>query len=213
MTVERWTPPDGSSRRASGSRVPGALYGSLLLEQPAHKPLVDAFLAFLEPPGPVALEVGADTFTVLLDQARVFPEVRWVGLEIRRRRVERARPHAPANAWLWAMDARTVLASVVPAGRLSRVDVRFPTPVTDARHLLFTEGFVQDVGRALAPDGVLTVSTDVQGMWEHVRGLLDGWIPASPPPRGEVRSRRERVCRRDGLTVYEGSFTAPSGSG
>lgn len=210
--MERWTPPERGARRASGSRVPGALYGSLLLEQPAHKPLVDAFLAFLEPPGPVALEIGADTFTVLFDQARLCPQVRWVGLEIRRRRVERARPHAPENAWLWAMDARTVFASVVPAGRLSRVDVRFPTPVTDPRHLLFTEAFVADVRRALAPDGVLTVSTDVRGLWEHVEGLLDGWIAVEPPPRGDVRSRRERVCRRDGLEVYGGSFSAP-GSG
>ncbi len=186
--------------------MPGALYGSLLLEQPKHRASVDAFLAFVEEPGPVALEVGMDNATVLIDHAHAFPHTRWVGLEIRRRKVERAKSAAPANAYLWAMDARTVFARVLPPGRLSQVDIWFPTPTENGNHVLFGEAFVADVARALAPGGVLTIATDVHGLWEFIEGLLTGWQPTTSPPRGQARSRRERVCRREGLSVYGGSF-------
>jgi tRNA G46 methylase TrmB len=178
----------------------------LLLEQPEHRATVDAFHAFIEAPGPVALEVGMDNATVLIDHAHAFPHTRWVGLEIRRRKVERAKSAAPANAYLWAMDARTVFASVLPPARLSQVDIWFPTPTENGNHVLFSEAFVADVARGLAPDGVLTIATDVQGLWGFIESLLEGWQPVPPPPRGEARSRRERVCRREELPIYGGSF-------
>jgi tRNA G46 methylase TrmB len=183
------------------------LYGSLLLEQPKHRAAVDAFHAFVDGPGPVGLEVGMDNASVLIDHAHTFPDTRWVGLEIRRRKVERAKPATPENGYLWAMDARTVFAGVVPAGRLSQVDIWFPTPTQNGNHVLFSDAFVADVARALAPNGVLTIATDVHGLWEFIEGLLHDWRPTTPPPRGEARSRRERVCRREGLPVYGGSFT------
>lgn len=193
----------------TGARIKGALYGSLLLEQPRHRAAVDAFLGFLEPEGPVAVEVGIDTGVVLIDQARANPDWRWVGLEIRRRRVERARPHAPSNALLWAIDARTLFASVVPAGRISRIDVLFPTPAEDPLHRLFTPGFAADLARALTPDGVLTVATDVPWLWAEIDASLTGWTATEPPARSPARSRRERVCRRDGLPVFGASLRPP----
>jgi tRNA G46 methylase TrmB len=190
-------------------RVKGALYGSLLLAQPRHRAVVDEILAFVDAPGPVAVEVGADTGTVLIDQARTMPAWRWIGLEIRRRKVERARPSCPENARFWALDARTVFATVLPPGRIDRVDVLFPTPDDDPRRRLFSPVFAVDLARALGPDGVLTVATDVPWLWEEIAAILADWSPAPPPPRGEVRSRRERVCRREGLPVYGGSFRPP----
>lgn len=187
--------------------MPGALYGSLLLEQPKHRATVDAFHAFIDAPGPVALEVGMDNATVLIDHAHTFPDTRWVGLEIRRRKVERAKSAAPENAYLWAMDARTVFATVLPPARLSQVDIWFPTPTENGNHVLFGPAFVADVARALAPGGVLTISTDVYGLWMFIEGLLTDWQPTAAPPRGDARSRRERVCRRQELPVYGGSFT------
>jgi tRNA G46 methylase TrmB len=206
-SVMSWKPPATRERAASG-RVPGALYGSLLLEQPEHRATVDAFHAFIEATGPVALEVGMDNATVLIDHAHIFPRTRWVGLEIRRRKVERAKSAAPTNAYLWAMDARTVFANILPPGRLSQVDIWFPTPTENGNHVLFSEAFVADVARALAPDGVLTIATDVHGLWMFIQELLKDWQPTTPPPRGEARSRRERVCRREGFPVHGGSFSS-----
>lgn len=204
-----WSPPSAPPRAEAG-RVPGALHGSLLLDQPEHRADAEAFAAFLADPGPVALEIGVDTATVLFDNARRAPATRWIGLELRRRKVLKARPAAPPNVLLWWLDARTVLANLVPPRRLCRVDILFPTPTSNPRHLLFTEAFVADLQRVLTPDGVLTVATDVPELWQHIEGLLTGWCPAPEPARGDVRSRRERVCRREGLTVYGASLSPPS---
>jgi tRNA G46 methylase TrmB len=203
-----WTAP--APRPRDGARIGGALNGSLLLQQPRHRHEVQRLHAFVQAPGPVALEIGVDHGTVLIDHARRRPDWRWIGLEVRKRKVAKAAPHAPDNALLWAADARTVLATAMPAGRLSRVDVLFPTPVTDPRHLLFTEAFVDDLARAMAPDGVLTVASDVPGLFAYIAGLLSGWQPVAEPWRGPVRSRRERVCVRDGLPVQWGSWAPTS---
>jgi tRNA G46 methylase TrmB len=203
-----WTPPE-PVQSPSRQRVKGALSGSLLFEQPRHKPEVDALNAFLEPPGPVAVEIGIDHGTVLIDHARTWPEWRWIGIEIRRRKVAAAQPHAPDNALLWAADARSVFATVMPAGRLERIDILFPTPSTKPHHVLFTEGFVEDLGRALSPTGVVTVASDVPGLFAWISDRFSGWSEAPPPARTEVRSRRERVCVRDGLAVQWGHWSRP----
>lgn len=202
-----WTPP--TPLPSAGRRVKGALNGSLLLDQPRHRAEVERLLAFVEAPGPVALEVGIDHGTVLIDHARLRPDWRWIGLEVRRRKVAAAQPHAPPNALLWAADARTVFAVALPAGRLARVDILFPTPVTDPRHLLLTEGFVADLARALAPGGVVTLATDVPELFAWAMDRFAGWTEVEAPWRGPTRSRRERVCLRDGLPVSWWSGTAP----
>ncbi|MEZ4317111.1 MAG: hypothetical protein R3F61_06395 [Myxococcota bacterium] len=201
-----WTPPAPLVSPDPG-RIRGALNGSLLLEQPRHRPALDAFRAFLAPPGPAALEIGIDHGTVLIDHAQRCPDWRWVGLEIRKTKVAKAQPHAPPNALLWAVDARTLLSTDAADGRFSRIDLLFPTPVTNPRHLLLTEAFVADLARALAPGGVVTVATDVEGLFTWTEGLFAGWRVAEAPWRGPVRSRRERVCVRDGLPVHWGHWT------
>ena len=188
-------------------RVKGALNGSLLLDQPRHRHEVERLLAFVDAPGPVAVEVGVDHGTVLIDHARLRPDWRWIGLEIRRRKVERAAPHAPPNALLWAADARTVFAGAMPAGRVDRVDVLFPTPAEDPRHRLFTPAFAADLARVMAPGGVLTVASDVPELFASILACLGAWTEVPEPWRGPTRSRRERVCQRDGIPVARWSGT------
>jgi len=207
--MKDWSPPallDSPDSR----RVKGALSGSLLFEQPAHRAEAEAVRAFLAPEGPVAIEVGVDHGTVLIDHARRHPDWRWLGLEIRRRKVAKAQPHVPSNGMLWAADARTVFAAVLPEGRVDRVDVLFPTPVTNPRHMLLTDAFVSDLARVVRPDGVVTIATDVEGLFTWVLERFARWRPAAAPPRGPVRSRRERVCIRDGLPVYWGHWSPPA---
>lgn len=145
--------------------------------------------------------MGFDHGMCLLDHARRWPGTRWLGLEIRKRRVAAVLPHAPASCLPFAGDARTILGAVLPPASVDRVDVLFPTPATDPRHVLFTPVFVEALARVLRPGGVVTVATDVEGLYTHVTTLFAGWSPAEAPERGPVPSRRERVCRRDGLWV------------
>ena len=200
-----WVPPEPLVQRAP-HLVKGALNGSLILEQPRYRAEVERLQAFLEAPGPVALEVGVDHGTVLIAHARERQDWRWIGLDVRRRKIAKAAPHAPDNALLWAADARTVFALALPEARLDRIDILFPTPVTNPRHVLFTPGFIADLRRALRPGGVVTVASDVPGLFSWIAEGFADWEAAEAPWRGEVRSRRERVCRRDGIPVQWGHW-------
>lgn len=200
--------PETPTRRAR-SDVPGALSGSRLFEQPQHRAAAEQVLAFIEGPGPVALEVGFDHGISLLSQARAQPDWRWLGFEIRRRRVAAVREHAGPNCLPMRGDARTWLAAVLPDACLHRIDVLFPTPALKGRHLLWTPEFVADAARVLRPDGVLHVATDVPDLARLIGELLTGWTEVDAPPAAPERSRRERVCRRDGLRVWRFSVCPP----
>jgi tRNA G46 methylase TrmB len=202
-----WSPPTPPNS-PTPDRVKGALYGSKLFDQPEHADLRNAVAAFVASSDaivaatPLALEIGFDHGMVLLDHAHRFPQIRWLGAEIRKKRVDAAAAHAPANALLLRADARTLLAALLPAGSLHFVYILFPTPTENPRHLLLTEPFVELLHRALAPDGQVHLATDVLGLFQWAEQLFDGWPDGPGVPFGPVLSRRERVCRRDGLPVY-----------
>ena len=198
---DTWTPPAAPSRDAR-ARVPGALGGSRLLDQPGHTVQRDRIAAFVARPGPLCVEVGFDHGITLLSHARAFPAWRRLGVEIRRRRVAAVQPHVPDNCLAERLDARTLFSSGLVDGAVDRVEVWFPTPSLKARHLLWSPHFVADVARSLRPGGVLHVVTDVPALRDLVAALTVDWSEAPPPPRTPDRSRRERVCRRDGLPVW-----------
>ncbi len=203
LDPDTWEPPQPLTWRAGG--VPGALAGSRLFDQPEHRAFRDAITAFLAVPGPVALDIGIDHGTRFLDHARRFPDIRWLGAEIRRGRVAAAAPQAPPNAAVLRVDARTLLDSVVPPGRLSWVYILFPSPSNDPRHLLVTPSLLASLARALVPGGVVHLATDVPGMARWIATCFEGWLPADPPPSGPVLTRRERVCARDRREVWRWS--------
>lgn len=195
--------------------VRGAMGGSRLFEQPRQRAEVERFDAFVAGSQPLVVEVGFDHGHRLLDHARRWPETRWIGLEVRAARVLALAEQAPSNLLAWRADARTVFAVLMPAGRVDRVDILFPTPWWHggkrARRLLLNEAFVADLARTLSPDGVVHVATDVAPYFEHLAGLFAGWTVAAPPASGEARSRREQVCARDGLAIWRGTWSVGGG--
>lgn len=209
-----WRPPGSTpSDRAKLS----AMNGTQLFTHGRNAVEVAAVLAFLDGPCEAYLEVGFDHGMCLADRARTFPETLQLGIELREVRVERLRPNLPANAFAWRADARAALSTVLPRGRLRGIYVLFPDPVwvtaNRPTHLLFSPAFVDVCADALAPDGFLHVATDVEPYFAWIAHLLRGWRPAGPPPAGDALSRRERVCRRDGLPVARGTWAPPLSPG
>ena len=195
-----WTPPEVPAR-THRTAVPGALGGSRLLDLPQYADQRARLEAFAIGPGPRALEVGFDHGITLLANARAMPDWRWLGVEIRRRRVAAVQPHVPDNCLAERLDARILLAGGIMDGALHRIDILFPTPALKGRHLLWTPAFVEDLAHSLAPGGVVHVATDVPALAALVRRLFAGWHHAPDPPPSPERSRRDRVCRRDGIAV------------
>ena len=155
VSVDRdsWAPPEPPARRVQ-TDVPGAMGGSRLWDLPAQQADRDALRAFTAPGPPLAVEVGFDHGITLLSQARAHPGWRWLGVELRERRVAAVQRHAPANCLALRADGRTLFAALLPPGRVQRVDLLFPTPTTSGRHLLLTPALVEDMRRCLAPDAV-----------------------------------------------------------
>ena len=202
--------------------IRGALYGSRLIEQPHVVPLVRACLDFIEGPAPVLVEVGFDHGRRLHSMARLNPEWRFLGLEVRKRRVqeamERAHRDGIENLQVWRMDARTVFAGVLARTSVDIIDVFFPTPwwnpALREKRLLVDRFFIEDALRTLRPGGLLRVVTDVQVYAERIRTVLDasefqiltGSADHRPLPECSQQSRREWRCDEDNLRVYR--FTA-----
>lgn len=211
--ADAWRPAR-PKRAAAADDVTGALGGSRLFEQPQYKAEAQTYQAFLAAPGPVALEVGFDHGHRLLALARRDPTVRWVGLEVRERRVLALAERAPANLLVWRADARTVLRRLTPARRLNRVDVLFPTPWWDegkrAKRQLLTAPFVADLAQALAPGGLALVATDVAPYFEHVQALFAGWRPAPLPPPSPRPSQRHKRCLAAQTPTFWGAWRPPA---
>ena len=205
---DSWTAPEPQPARAG---VRGALGGSRLFEQPKQAAEVARFHAFIAGTSPLAVEIGFDHGFRLLDHARRWPDTQWLGLEVRKARVEAMQEVAPPNLLPWRADARTVFATLMPPSRLARVDILFPTPWWDetkrSKRMLFTPDFVADLATALAPGGVVHVATDVPAYFEHITTLFAAWHTAPHPASGDALSRRERVCARDGIPVGRGTWT------
>ena len=213
MPVDRdsWTPPKPPDR-SGADRWAGALGGSKLLQQPRYARRLEQLRHFITRPGPLALEIGFDHGINLLANARAFPDWRWLGVEIRRHRVSAVQPHLPDNCMALRLDARILLASVLEAAELDRVDILFPTPAVKGSHLLFTPALVHHLSRCLRPDGVVHIATDVPGVHKLCEELFARWERAPHPPRAPDLSRRERVCQRDGLRVWRETYAVTSDS-
>lgn len=217
---DTWTPPPPPPPCAlpdegagGGERLRGTLYGSQLYAQPRHAAVAAQIRAFSAPSsaaGPLNLEIGVDRGYRILCHARRWPAQRWLGIEIRRT-VLPAAAAAPPNCLLLRGDVRALLAAgLLPVGGLARVDILFPTPSHDPRHLLLTPEVVALLAHHLAPEGVLLFATDVPGMAALAEARLSGWSAVPEPPSGPTRSRREQACEREGRRVWRGAWQPPS---
>ena len=205
--------------------IPGALNGSRLITLPHVVAEVVALHAFVGSGasagggrGRVLVEVGFDHGRRLHCTARLNPGWRVVGLETRKQRVAEAQARAASggltNLLAWRMDARTVFAGALPEACVDIVEILFPTPWWNPAHrrkrLLIDDGFLEDVARALVPNGLIHLATDVPEYAEHIAQCFSrapGFEPVSAetfdaarPPCSQ-QSRRQWKCEREGIPV------------
>ncbi len=173
--------------------------------------------ALLPGEGPLEIDVGFGRGMSVFERAKVAPDARIVGIEIKSKwayRVEerRRREGLGRVRVLWG-DARDILHRAGPDGSVRRVFVHFPDPWWKKRHRkrrVLGDDLLDDIARLLASDGELYVQTDVVERAEDYLSLLrdherfdlmgdDGYVPANP--FGAV-SNRERRAEQDGLPVY-----------
>ena len=176
--------------------------------------------AFLGAGGPIELVIGPGRGGFVVDRSAACPEVRLLGIEIRRKwacivdsRLARAGRHPRAR--VICEDAGFVLPRLGPDGCLARVFIHFPDPWWKKRHrkrMVISDPLVAQIGRLLGPGGELFIQTDVPDRADTYRRLIDEHAvlePAGDEPGSSelldnpygLLSNRERRAQQDGLPV------------
>lgn len=181
-------------------------------------------------PGPVHLEIGSGNGFYLSGMAAAHPELRWVGLEIRFKRVVLAARKLQAaklnNAKLLRFDAFN-LQRVFADGDLAAVHINHPDPWPkdkQAHRRLISPPVLAQLTRFVRSGGELRLKTDfrphidaliesvtsatvaaefpdLQGAWT-VLGTSDSVREQGAPWSNDVRTNYQRKFEDQGLPVY-----------
>ena len=173
---------------------------------------------------PVDLDVGFGKGRSLLEWAALGRDGTLLGVEIRRRLVDRAFERlgraGAGGVRLLRGDFRAIAPRLVPGGLVRRCYLHFPDPWWKKRHRkrqVVSAPVVAELVRLLAPGGEVCVQTDVPERAEEFRAALAGagleerwWSDGGAGARlFDVRSNREARCEAAGVPVYRMMFGKP----
>lgn len=168
----------------------------------------------------IEIEIGPGRGGFLFERLAADPDVRLLGLEIRRKWAtivdDRLRERGLGErARVLAEDARSAFPRF-PAGCARAVFVHFPDPWWKKRHakrLVITNDLLPQVCRVLTPGGSLFIQTDVAARAEEYAALLAAEPRLIPQHQGftaenpfSARSPREHRAIADGLPIYRLHF-------
>jgi tRNA (guanine-N7-)-methyltransferase len=171
---------------------------------------------------PVELEVGSGKGLFLANAATANPAHNFVGVELARkyarRAAERVAKVSLANVKVICGDAGLFLSRHVPPRSLRSVHVYFPDPWWKARHKkrrVFSAQFVEDVKRALEPDGDFWIATDVEeyfGVMQTLMVAQPAFVslpppePISPEHDLDYLTNFERKYRIQGRPIFRAHY-------
>jgi len=161
---------------------------------------------------PIYIEVGMGKGRFLREQARMHPDINYVGIERYTSALVRAlgkvEENPPANLLFLRMDA-VDLEKVFGEGEVSGIYLNFSDPWPKKRHAgrrLPSRGFLARYDRILKRDGRLEFKTDNRELFEFALGELPaaGW----KVEQMTYDLHRDAEMRRDNvMTEYEEKFT------
>ncbi len=177
---------------------------------------------------PLELEIGSGKGTFLVQHAKLYPNVDYLGIEWAKAfwkfAADRARRHGLDNVRLLRCDADMFVKHYVPDQTFRQVHIYFPDPWPKKRHhkrRLIQEGFLRELHRVLIPanqevaseTACVRIATDhgdyFEWMGEHaakVTDLFDREPFERPASAGEgelVGTNFERKYREEGR-VFQG---------
>ena len=174
---------------------------------------------------PIEIEVGFGRGHFLTDRAAFNPNICLIGLETKRKMVQRAidisKKREIKNTIIRHGDGVDVLCRMRPDSVVSNVFINFPDPWWKARHekrIVIKPEMISNIARLLIPNGKLFIQTDVEFRAQAYQKLLsdetllepvcdEGWIDEN---RFGVRSSRERRCGEISMPIYRLLFKRKS---
>lgn len=134
---------------------------------------------------PVALEIGFGMGASLVEQAKLYPNRNYIGIEVHRPGVGsllvRMKELQVTNIRVISHDAVEVLADMIPDQSLQLLQLFFPDPWHKKRHhkrRIVNQAFVDLVRQKLVTSGHFHMATDWQNYAEHMLEVMvqaSGW--------------------------------------
>lgn len=154
------------------------------------------------------IDLGCHKGVFVVEMARLFPEVKFLGIEWQRKRVEKTRAKidrlALRNAQVIQGEGLETLRDLLPAGCAQVVHVSFPDPWPKRRHhsrRLVRREFLREAWRVLAPDGTLRLMTDDEPYFVAMRDAADGFDGFRPTDWDDGRIYPETEFQKKFIAV------------
>ncbi|MBC8392374.1 MAG: tRNA (guanosine(46)-N7)-methyltransferase TrmB [Deltaproteobacteria bacterium] len=170
---------------------------------------------------PVEIEIGSGKGTFLVEQAKMFPEINFLGIEwankFYKHAVDRMERWGLANVRILRTDAAVFIKEHVPDTSIEAFHLYFPDPWPKKKHhkrRFFCDDNLAEIYRILKPDGIINIATDHENYYEQmtdVAGKAIGTglfkeIPFTRPAgakEGElVGTNYERKYIKEGRNTY-----------
>ena len=167
---------------------------------------------------PHELDIGIGLGDFLCDYAKLHPNRRIVGLEVREAFCAEARLRLEqnniANAVVVHVDATRFLDRILPNNCIERAFVSFPDPWFKKRHhkrRLITGDFLTKLHQIMTPDGEFLLQSDNEALVEFMveavetSGLFVNQVApftTADEPFSEAKTERERYYAKRGLPVW-----------
>jgi tRNA (guanine-N7-)-methyltransferase len=128
---------------------------------------------------PVEIEVGSGKGTFLINQAKAFPDINFLGIEwankFYRHAVDRMGRWGLKNVKIIRTDAKTFFSRFVSDESLDCVHVYFPDPWPKKRHhrrRFFDQAVVLELLRCLKTGGRIQLATDHAGYFQQMEKVI-----------------------------------------
>jgi len=177
--------------------------------------------------GPIVVDLGCGSGNFLLERAGREPGTRFVGFELRYKRLVKAARKVERvdldNVWFLRETAERLEAYFAP-GSLRALHVNFPDPWprrSDWRHRMVNATLLRSLEHLLEPGGHFFLKTDHSGYFLHVLSLVQD-VPGlrlaafsndhhrHAASRGEARTEFEQLFHAQRKPVYSLALQRPA---
>ena len=172
--------------------------------------------------GDIWMDLGCGKGEFLAGLAEIYPEIFFIGVEVRKRVTEKYFPKHQhvANLALLHGNVNLSIPSMMDRHKVQKVFIHFPDPYSRKdrykKRRMVNEAFVQGLCEILKIGGTVSVKTDDLALFEDMDALLSlrlEPVPASMNPSAEatVLTEWEQECMRKSMPIYSKDYRRKQG--